>query len=418
MRKGFRIALLIVVPILVCTITAWLGTQFYRPDYSVEIISQNDDASSDEDPVAAVSPSDIALGDNIAAYASSEGLYIVNEKTGEEKQITTEPASSVLFVDQTIYFVRAFHQETDEEGEPVWTKAKICTYDLSSGQVNDLFETKSYFKDASIVFANSNCLYYSDLSEKIPSETARIINLYRYSFESGEKELLVQHILTPKIIGDLIFYVALEEAIDRHPDVTDIGDLHLYNTETEEDRLIDKDSEILLMQGHRLVYTKIVSEVPSEGLANGNAWNDGFVNCCDLDGKNMKTLKRFDSVWSSVIDRYLIFYTETSDEIYNVVTDETVTVPNDENGNTRYYYGVNQGRLLAFSEKEYGKVYDISKPGEERLIVDITEKGLSSGWYYLTDWFDENGIFCSYSDCYSVYGYQFFPFEKGQCLAD
>ena len=431
MKKKLRIAALIVAVVFVGLISFELGSRFHQTADSVEIIADtlSDNSEKKGEIVFEKKVSDIVIVDGFlkdAAVADESGFGILDEDTGVKMQITTDPAATVVFDGNKVYFVRRGIEDRtivvrsrdnlyrdeiicDENGEPeVWEKGRICSYDLKTFQMEELFDTNGF--NACVVYADEDYLYYTDYADenvgwRVGDSQLVAPTLFRYDLNKETSEVISAYASKVGTVGSVIVYTDSDAASYRHDTWFYGGGLHFYDTVTKTDCFIAGDSEFLYAEGKDYYYATIIGA--SSAKEDPASHPVTYVNRCSINGENSSEVKRIDGAWEHHVGPYLEFNGDAGYKIYNALSDNMF--------DSEYWYNhmSADGQLISLSTNEPGSVNSVSENGEEVPLYDVSDL-LPNDDYYTTSIFDENGIYCKCTgeDC----KYCFIPWKAEQTI--
>ena len=392
----------------------------YLPFESLETGIEESEAS---DILFEQKASDVAIVDVVAAIADNNGFSILNEKTGEETQITSDPASSVVFDGQTAYFIRTGIKDpsvvvrsgggSDDVVEYVggerhfWERCRVCLYDVSTNQVKELFDTNGY--NSTVIYADEKSLYFTDYAGEnvgwfVGASQYVAPTLFRYDFQSKEIRVIADYASKIGMVGNVIVYTDSKASSYRHRTRFYGGTLHFYDTYSQIDYSIAGDSEFLYAENNTYFFVTVQGYSSSQDTPAAHPVT--YVKCCKLNGGNVSEIKHFDGAWEHHLGQYIGFISgidTVTYRYYNALTDETMF-------SHFFDYAPNSGQAISLDYSNPGLVWMVTENGEFELLYDVSDQ-LPEG-YAVTSIFDENGIYCS-SRSDSGIEYKFIPFEKG-----
>lgn len=418
MRSKAKAVIWVVVILVFCISSFWIGSQFFRTDMVLKSGNLSlMTADTEKEVLFEKKVSDIAVADGMAAIVDDDGLSILDEKTGVDTEVTKEPASSVVFDGRKAFFVRRniedrtviverreFNESSgdmsfDENRDPVaWVRGRVCSYDVTTSTIEELFDTNGF--NACVVYADEKYLYYTDYADEnigwFTGESQHVApTLYRYDLLEKKRDIISKFASKIGTIGNLIVYNDSDIATFRHRTFFYGGGLHVYDTTNNMDHYISEDAELLYFEDQTLVYV----QVPN--YKGYGSESECMIMRCDVNGENKEEKQRINGILDHHFGQYLVF--ENNDvggfEIYNTLTKESFVSNN-------WYYEIRDGELLTTKESAPGKIYTVTSNGAKSLLFDISDK-LPDG-YIVTSFFDEYGVFCESKEDFK---YLFIPFE-------
>ena len=410
MKRRIKRTIIISSVVLVVSFGFIFGTRLFdfcnvrRTYLPFERLQTGIEESEKSDVLLEQKVSDIAIVDGITAIADDDGFSILNEMTGKETQITTDPASTVVFDGKIAFFVRTGIEDpsvvvrsgggSNDAVEYVggerhfWERCRVCSYDVSTNQVKELFDSNGF--NTSIIFADKEYLYYTDYSDEnvgwfVGESQHTAPTLFKYSLHNGKREIVSLYAAKIGTVGNTIFYTDAESSSYRHSTWFYGGDLHVYNTISHKDYLIDNEAEFLFAEKEAYIYVTVQDY-------------DGFGDTCDcrimrcgIDGEDKAELKQIHRALEQHYGQYLVFNNESpykNDEhfvVYNALTDKSIL-------STRWYYELNDGELIGLDYDNPGEISTLTDSGEIAQLYDLSAQ-LPKG-YAVTSIFDENGVYC------------------------
>ena len=421
LKKKTKTTLFIIAVFFFVPFSFWFGSQLYKTETMIEVSTESDlNTIKDTDGNAIFfeqKASDIAVVNDIAVIADNDGFSVLYEKTGTETQITTYPASSVVFDGKTAYFVQkqlidqsvTVLSEEDESRDEDWERGRVFVYDLVSNQVQPLFDSNGF--NTFVIYADHEYIYYTDYADErvgwFTGESQHFAStLYRYDLKTGNRETISDYASKIGTIGNRLIYTDARGASYRHKTWFNGGGLHIYDTISSKDYYIDDESEFLYAEEGALVY------VTAFGYDGYGSPCECRIMRCDLDGENKTEVQQISGSLEHHFSQYLVFekenYTEESDRylVYNAVTDKAMASPN-------YYYDTYNGNLISLPYDEPGRIYVVTDTGEEKLFLDVTSQLPDK--YAATIHFNDNGIYCVSREGTN---YKFISFSTGVVEAD
>ncbi|MBR6647313.1 MAG: hypothetical protein IKL09_07350 [Clostridia bacterium] len=311
----------------------------------------------------------VNVGD-VSVISDYSGIRIINEVSGEESMIFEEPATTMAFNGEILYFFVSFEDMSvesyflnDETGEKEssdeeWERCKLYSYSVKDKSTKEIAVTYSAgnMHGLNAVYVDSEYIYYTDIkAEDLGNRTSVIINpmlsLQKMNLKTGEISCILDNVGNTDYAGDGTIVYQSDRCANGY---NEFYPTHIYNIEKAESYDLDECASLAYAENGRIYYL-----TEREDDIEDSYYSVYKVESCSLTGTDKKLVSELE------------FLPEESD--YRIFLDEKDVYFQAWGGNADkdFNYNIKTGELEEIDNSEDAK----ESEDDEGYVVKETANG-------------------------------------------